>query len=238
MWRWPSVLRLFTAPLSLLIGAASSWDLSGTILEPLPDSAFYVGGAIFTLVAVAGIEWFTVFRPARRLSHARGDVLRAVTEELRETIASSLQVTVRMNVMVPHRRLRWLLLRRFHHVLWHVGMENKPDVNVQFPMKRGVVGRCFQTGRPVFAAEEALSGGEYKLPRRIQEKVKSVTAVLSYPIYEPSKRTGRQNGRVVGVLTLDSEQHGAFDLLTETKAFEFVDKKMQLIAATAGHFIF
>ena len=58
-------------------------------------------------------------------------------------------------------------------------------------------------------------------------------AIISYPIYEPPRR-GRQSGRLIGVLTLDSKTPNAYTLLTSDPNGPLIAERMERIAIVAS----
>jgi hypothetical protein len=111
-------------------------------------------------------------------------------------------------------------------------MDNQPDVNITFPVGQGVVGECFRQKVMIFAPPEALGEG-YRFPRKLRSLTRDLQAVISYPIYEPRTR-GRQSGRLIGVLTLDSKTPNAYILLTNADYLPVINKTMERIALVVG----
>jgi hypothetical protein len=111
-------------------------------------------------------------------------------------------------------------------------MENQPDVNLVFSLGQGVTGKCFEEKRPIYATPEAIKDG-FRFPPRLRPLTSDLQAIISYPIYEPFQK-GRQSGRLVGVVNLDSKTKDAYVILTEDGTRSVVDQKMKELAALIG----
>jgi hypothetical protein len=141
--------------------------------------------------------------------------------------------------MVPFRPWRWLRCRRFFRIMWQEGMDNQPDVNIQIPIRKGVVGECFRTGKPAAADQAMLKDTKlFPFPNRLRKTVGDLTAVVAYPIYRPKDSQGHQPDRRIGVLSLDSEAPDAFARLRTEPLLEEVPKHMKRLTAIASRLIF
>ena len=178
------------------------------------------------------IEYLTNVRPAKHWEDIYPVILTQFTAPLVEFLKNERKVTPRINIMIPIRTFRWLWLRRYFFIWGSVGMENQPDVNIVFPVSHGVTGECFRARIPIYATPEALKGN-YKFPRHLRPLTEGIQAIISYPIYEPARK-GRQSGRLIGVINLDSKTANAYSLLTEEATRAVIDEKMQGLAVLIG----
>lgn len=181
------------------------------------------GVGILTL----SIEYFTNIRPTRHWQEVAPFIVDEITAPFLDFLKEQ-QLTPRLNVMVPRRTWRGAWVRRYFTIWWARGMENQPDVNITFPVGQGATGECFRRKAPIYAPPVALGTG-YHFPRSLLPLVKDIEAIICYPIYEPP-RGGRQSGRLIGVLTLDSKTPGAYSLLTSDKLRPIVHERMEKIA--------
>lgn len=113
-------------------------------------------------------------------------------------------------------------------------MENHPDVNIRFPLVYGVAGECFRTKRPVYV-DLVKASDKFRLPLHLNHRTEHLTAIFSYPIYEPKKK-GHQSGRLLGVLNLDSEARHAYTAFRTGRMFSVIDERMKKLAVIAGLF--
>ncbi|HZP43574.1 MAG TPA: GAF domain-containing protein [Candidatus Binatia bacterium] len=227
MW-WASVLRAAIA--------AASYGL-GALLVVYSDAAFKLkaslGVGVGVFFAALLIEYRTTVRPALHVARVRHVILTQLSAKLLENLRAR-GLFVRMNLMVPCWSLRHVWPRRFFKIVWSVGMENQPDVNVRFPVGHGVAGECFQTKVPVFASRQDLE--RHRFPRRLQPAVRDLESICSYPVYEPP-RGERQSGRVTGVLNLDAKTPGLLGSQEEPQVTVALDEKMRELAQIAGYLL-
>lgn len=200
-----------------------------------PTRAFWLHVSLGTIVGILTltIEYFAEIRPARHWEDVRPIILSEVTDALFEFMENDVQIVPRMNIMVPKRTWRWIWTCRYFVIRWCRGMEYQPDVNIKFPIKYGVVGECFKRKESVLAPPDALSE-DYSFPLTLRAYTKDIQAIISYPIYCPPER-GRQSGKLIGVLTLDSKTSGAYVHLTKDEVFPVLHEKMERLARFVGH---
>jgi hypothetical protein len=221
---WISALiKSFLTTASYVLGALLA-------ASPVPLSAS-LGVVVFGVTFAS--EFATGISPARKLDEAAPIIMDEFAAPLMDLLRGR-NLKPRMNVLIPKRTWRWLWFRRYFRVEWSLGMENHPDVNIQFPLTSGVAGECFRTKRPAFA-NMAQIGQNLRLPPHVERHTAHLKAIFSYPIYEPKKR-GHQSGRLLGVLNLDSEVRHAYNALTSQRMLGIVDEEMKKIAIMAGLF--
>lgn len=232
MWR-PVVLKGLLSSLSIVV--------AGFLVVYGNDQTtklWIYGLAAFGLfVGYSYLEYRTFIRPALHVSKIRGGVLKVLAGPLLIYVRQ-VEPTARMNLMVLSRPVRWLGCRKFFKVLWFDGMENHPDVNIEIPIRLGVVGECFRDGKPVIAGPEQIGQHSAKMGKTLKKHLQDPKVILAFPVYEPPRSSGRQSGRRVGVLNLDASAAGAYEKLTEKDTFPKIDGRMQELAKIAGLLVF
>lgn len=228
MW-FSVVLRSVLASFSLAAGGAAAR------LGDEARFAIYMAAAGTVFLGYLVLEYRAVIRPALHVSRVRNPVLRVLATQLLAHIQQQ-GVTPRMNLQVPFRPLRWLWCRRFFKILWFQGMENHPDVNLELPIRCGVVGECFRTKRPAVVGPQQLRNLLPNLPDKARSLVQDLQAVICFPVYEPPRRSGRQSGRLLGVLCLDSKTANAFAVLAAPPTFDVIQERMDELSRIAALF--
>lgn len=191
------------------------------------------GGVVFVLLLLD--EWFTQIKPAKRIEELAPITLDGLAEHLLSQL-KNVNVTARINLMVPCRPLRGLGVLRYFKMQWSKEMINQPDVNIRFRITQGITGECFRSKRPVYADPDQIRSRPFALPTHLQSTVPSLQAIFAYPVYKPAKRGQLQSGKLIGVLNLDSTTNNAYNTVMDPQVFDGVDKSMQNIATIAGHF--
>ena len=90
-------------------------------------------------------------------------------------------------------------------------MNNQPDVNIRFPISKGISGEVCRRKIPLLVDLESASQTDWKFS--IQEITKfnfeQLKAVYSFPIYEIGRKN-QQTGKVIGTVNLDARTPGSF----------------------------
>lgn len=129
-------------------------------------------------------------------------LLRALVREIEDGTPAR---TVRANVMLPSGNGRRV-------VVYHVGMDDDPDVDLDLAINAGCSGAAWSTRRPSFAdLIEARTGhGElWRMTRAEQNKVKADrTVMVSVPVFDLRRPSPGAHGiedlGVIGVLSIDT----------------------------------
>jgi hypothetical protein len=226
--RWiPTIRRTLIGVASYAVAIAIHYVRDTASVE------IYSIAGLGVLVLILTDEYFTEVRPAKRIEELAPITLDGLVDPLISQLKDN-SVVVRVNLMMACRTWRWCWTRRYFCMKWYRGMENQPDVNIIFPVGKGISGQCFQTKRPVYANPAALA--QYPLPKRISLLTQHLQAVLSFPVFEPPGKRGIQSGRLLGVLNLDSQTPNAYDLLTSQAVLDQINQIMQTTASIAGRF--
>lgn len=195
--------------------------------EPSPYLPFLYVGIVVALSVVVG--YFTLLKPSRDAEKPIQALL-GILAETPMKLGKRLGISPRMNLMLVTRPWYLFGAKRIK-VVWGVGMESFPDVRFSCKHDQGVAGHALKTQLPVLADCEISDRTNFRFPQRLLDQTKHVTAVWSWPIYETDS-TGRQTGRVIGVLNLDATAPGAFaKLSSRPQQFERYLKKFCEVAS-------
>ena len=190
-----------------------------------------LGAVVFVL---AGIEALgSVVSPAARLREVAPLAMDAAAAPILAALNAH-GIVARMNLLRAVRTARRLWLGRFFRMAWNTGMADSPDVNISFPVSAGISGKCYGSRQPVIAGPEEIA--KFPLPARYRRngiEALHYGAILSYPVYEPS-REGLQSGKVIGVLTLDSLNPAAFPIFRNPDVIAVIEPHLRTLAGLAG----
>jgi uncharacterized protein YggT (Ycf19 family) len=209
-----------------LVTVLVAWDPGQEMKWRLSVASSVVGLTVL-------IEYFTSIRPAKHWEEVHPVILSQLAAPFLEFLRNECKIVPRINILVPSRTYHFLwIYRGYFTVWWSAGMDNQPDVNISFPVWHGVSGECYRAKIPIYAPLKAVEN-EYKFPKRLRPLTSGIQAIISYPIYE-SPRKGKQSGKLIGVINLDSKTPNTYNILTEDKARAVVDERMQGLAMLIG----
>ncbi|MGO8844287.1 MAG: GAF domain-containing protein [Methylocella sp.] len=214
---------------------ATATFAAGALLKLLPSLSvqtyIYLGALVFALVFIE--EFITTIRPAARLREIAPLAMDAAAVPV-DNYFKSKNIDVRMSVFKSVRVARRLWCARFFRMMWNTKMDDSPDVNITFPVSHGVSGQCFTRRQLVIAGDAEIK--KYKLPEKFMCNGigdLKLEAILCYPIYEP-KKDGRQSGKVIGVLNLDTLTPGAYATFSEQGSVREILADIQTVAGLAA----
>lgn len=229
-----SLLRTVLAMASYAAGA-------GLRVFPQWGLELYVAVGTLCGMFTLAVEYCTSVRPTR---HWHEKVPTIIDEFIRSTeflekLSVEAAVTLHLRIMTPKRTWRWLGLRRYLTVWWWTqDREGRPDVGMICPVGQGVPGVCFRKNDAVFSGPSLSMHRMRRLPRPLHfftEELK-LQASIAVPIREV-ERNGRESGKVVGVLVLDSITVDAIAVLTSEEIRPIVKGGMHGIARFVGHIL-
>lgn len=128
-------------------------------------------------------------------------------------------IGLRLNIMMAERR--WFIWKRHFKVRWSLGMDDSPDAAIRFPVTKGVAGEAFRERKPrVVDFEDPDARGDWGFTDKDRGRMKfpKFTMIWSYPIFELDKG-GKQTGRILGTVNIDSALPGACKLVIEDQLF-------------------
>jgi hypothetical protein len=226
-------MRIWLLAFIRAILATGSYVL-GASLQIVPGMALrlYLGLGILVAGITFVVEYLTNIRPTRHWREVVPVIIDEITTSFVDFLRDTVGVHPRMHIMIPRRTWRWCWAHRYFVMWWSRGLENQPDVNITFPVGQGVVGECYRQKIPIYAPPEALGEG-YRFPGHLRPLIRDLQAIICYPIYEPRQR-GRQSGKLIGVLTLDSKTPNAYTLLTSDAHLPGINQRMERIAIVVG----
>jgi hypothetical protein len=230
----PIVKRPWPAAFIRTALSSSSYAL-GAALRLFPALALSLYAAIGGAVALITftVEYYGNIKPAQEFEEVAPVLMDACSLPFMDFVKGT-GINARLNVMLPVRTWRWFGLRRYFAIRWSAGMENQPDVNIKFPISYGVAGECLRRKRTILANSDALASPKYALPKRIRHHADQTQVIWSQPIYEPIRR-GRQSGKLIGVLNLDSTSRHAYNLFVAQRMSTRINEQMGKIAVIASH---
>lgn len=221
---WLTSIRRIGVPLiTFALGAL-------TKLAPALTVRDYLGAGLVIAALLSIEEFFTNVRPAVHLKEVAPLAMDTAARQLITTFKAR-GIEVRMSMFRVCRPARYFWRHKYFKMMWNLNMQDNPDVNLSFPIDYGVSGNCFKTRSPQIA--DATGIASLPLPDEIMSVIGSnkLGAVFCCPVYE-RRKNGRQSGRVIGVINLDSFDPNAYPLMVDS---DNITNNMKQLATLCSH---
>lgn len=212
-----------TAGLGIYQASVGSGKVDWRIVAPLLVVIFLCAGAG---------AYYTHIQPVRDLGVFVKAALDTQAQHIVDATAAH-GIDVRLNiamVCIWPFQLSWPF-KRFK-IVWDRGMNNAPDAAIAFAVSKGVAGEAYRTRQDRLVNMEMPELQDLKkwgFSKKEASIIPKFTAIWSFPV----PRLGadqRTTQTICGMLNLDSNSSGAFDVLTNHPEIKKLLKDMWLLA--------
>jgi hypothetical protein len=226
-------------PVVALAGAALSVYLK---VKGQQGSWWIIGPLIALIALCAGVtSYYSFLRPLKDPTTLGYLALKMVAQQI-APFCQEKGVEVRFNVMAIYRPASCFFLIRRFRIRWHFNTGHDGDGTAEFRITKGVAGAARKSGNrlAINMEDPKHKNNNWGFSQRDLDRLQfpKHTMIWCFPVYELD-RHNQTTSRIIGMLSLDSLQPGAYDKLVgdeevrkqlESRMQEYQDVVMEVAA--------
>lgn len=119
-------------------------------------------------------------------------------------------INPRLNILLIYRP--WYCpFKKQLRLVWGLKMNNQPDVNIRFPISKGIAGEVCRRKTQILVDLESANQTDWRFSEEEIKKYnfRQIKAIYSFPVYEIDRKNS-QTGKVIGTINLDARKLGSF----------------------------
>lgn len=205
--------RRFLFVLTPVVALASA-GLSVYLKVKGQQASWLVAGPMIGLIALcAGItSYYSFLRPLKDPTTLGHLALKRTATQV-TAFCKGKDVDVRLNVMAIYRPAHCLFLIRRFRIRWHYDKWHEGDGTAEFHITKGVAGAARKSGNrlAVNMEDSQIASKSWGFSQREITRLQfpKHTMIWCFPIYELDRHS-QTTSRIIGMLSLDSLQAGAY----------------------------